>query len=175
MKTTIAILSTAVIILLALLLIKPDPTETIRIETKTKTDTVRIVNTVYKPKPIKETVTVTDTVIDTVQVVKESQLQRDYELTITDDTNSKISALVTVQFNSIQRYSVKGEVYHKTIERNHYVIEKPTYHIGAGIIASNKSVLAPVASFQSKRGDSYMAGWNVANNSPIVGVVFRIK
>ena len=165
---------------------KPTPKPTTTDTTIFKIDTVKITKVVYYPKPYKiiDSVFKFDTIFktkyDTVKAVHDYSLYKKFDLQIIDDTSGKINALVDVQFNNIVRYEVKGNIYNKIIEKNHYVIEKKRNKVFAGVqfwysIHGTAISAKPSLQLLTKKENLYSASYDHFYKIAEIGVFWKIK
>lgn len=164
----------------------PSMGDTVTMVTHT-TDTLTLDGkTEYFPVPFVVYDTLRDTVYrthtDTLKAMHDYQLLRAYRLALFDDTNGKIDVLANVQFNKIQSWHYDGKVYNHqtTIERHHYVMEKPRIKLFAGLsvgyqIPEAKMQLAPGLALLTKKEHLYTASYDPFNNTVQLGMFFKIR
>jgi len=164
----------------------PSMADTVTMVTHT-TDTLTLEGkTEYFPVPFVVYDTFRDTVYrtyaDTLDALRDYQLLRNYRLALFDDTNGKIDVLANIQFNKIQSWRYEGKVYNHqtTIERNHYVMEKPRAKLFAGLgigyqIPEEKMQLAPSLALLTKKEHLYSASYDPFTNTAQLGIYFKIQ
>ena len=164
----------------------PPMGDTITMVTHT-TDTLTLHGkTEYFPVPFVVFDTLRDMVYsthaDTLKAMRDYQVLRAYRLPLFDDTNGKIDVLASVQFNEIAEWRYEGKVYNHqtTIERNHYVMEKPRAKLFAGLaigyqIPEGKMQLAPGLALLTKKDHLYSASYDPFNNTAQLGIFFKIR
>lgn len=151
------------------------------------TDTLKLDGKIeYFPVPFVVYDTLRDTVYrthaDTLKAMHDYQLLRNYRLALFDDTNAKIDVLANVQFNQIQSWHYEGKVYNRqtTIDRHHYVMEKPRIKLFAGLavgyqIPEAKMQLAPGIALLTKKEHLYTAAYDPFNKTAQMGIFFKIR
>lgn len=147
------------------------------------TDTITKDTIIFKPKPFKEIVPVTDTIRDTVFVLKDYNTVRIYDRNIIKDDRADISIIDTVYHNELQGYSVKAKFYVRdTIKYIYTVVDnntkpKPHIYLGGQVgfdLKGNTSV-APSLLYVSKNNKhSYSINYDIFNNKFEVGYFFRV-